>query len=629
MRRSAIGSGMSVLLVAAGEGLCAAAQTLELVRDGQPTAAIVAAPDLAGPAAALRDGLRQTLGVEFTVVAPDEVMAGKDWRLNDDWLDRPLILVGNVANNRAMFVLFSQFLEGANGVYPGPGRYSLRVLFQPFRRGVHMLSVGASDPAGLDAGGARLVKLAGEQRGVFPPLVEIGDATGPTSQPSAFSGDFITAVSLWYWQGDRGAGQRAREVLVAEAAKPDLWGFREGGHYDWERHYRPLRQLLASGLLSDSERQQVEAHLVDIALRSTDWAGLSALRAAPGAMTNLMSRHPISGLIGHFIIYEYLANVAELPPEQQAEVAKGYALLRDHIRSLIDGDGRREILTFTLAEWFAAHDLGGERRFAVDIRGTIHDEDSSGLCSGRPACVAAWRPNAQKHLEYLFFPHYTCYRVTAMPELGVSRIEHPGGNRGGKFAFAVPDVTGDGREELAVVGLYGFGFGVIPSETPLEQGQLPSYLGLAALTGYSSGNQEFRLYHDGAVVRDRDGAWLGIVALNPGGIDFFAPTDFRKLWSHFSHPPNLCSLLADLDDDGKPEILVGREDGYVVAYEIGQGRLVAKAAPDGPVRSLALLGGPPESGARIVAGTGGGLTLWTPRSDLWLTGTVPWSPWAS
>ncbi len=1393
---------MCALILSVG-GACCAAPTLELVHEGKTAAAIVAPPEVAPAAAALRAGLRQGLGVDLPLVAPDEVMAGRNWRLRDEWLGRPLILLGDVANNRAMFALFSQFLEGSSSAYPGPGKYSLRAIFQPFQKGVHMLSVGGSDQAGLDAGVARLVKLAGENRGSFGPLIELGDATGPTSRPSAGSPDFVWCAGRWYWQGDTGCAQRARQTLMAEMAKPDPWGFLVGGHYDWERTYRPLRQVLASGILTDAERKRVEDRLLAIALTSTDWAGLVPLQQPVGSATNWMSRHPISGLIGHHIIYDYLTHIADVPADKQAAVAKGYDRLRKHIESLIlddrymsnevgtqgvdnlsfmadmylllgdyrvverdifgrmadfymagkdnlgyqagddayitcrpgahkaysggglplllatffdhdgqyrwlldnthhfmshmqvpqppqiaglatgvrpaeptryqglsllpmdpwwyrrcsqwklddvlapltvaaeqsftkavfrdghdpndaylllqgvnlggpgggegfsansiirytelgsillfantnlqtswqrstvsasrgqadpqgiaclrgaqfstptltglrsiqehegglswsrsivhrkrgyfvcldaltareedtynltcrwrslqpgdpvgdrrfeavdgmlgvrlhlqgvspadwqvtqepmdgasrptmvrqlqrahlapgesacfnnllfasdarharsfelrpwtdravlvrgkteelaelaaigtgplhlqavtadarlwhvsqeglvasglrsatlpgvlaltasadvtlsllpggdamwlenpghqpiqvttrpeaaakldgaplpatldlapgrhqlgvavapltaavgrelaalwdahppspppasaaeakpapsilqpvwtaaavppgfrrhagllataeppvqignvaswrdyllsppsgygwhgseragwlpgtpgtivldlgrevdirelrlvrsrspeyrpehfraddyaftvelssdhfqqdnrkreiarpaldiwyrenahymytmrlpvlvlpvgekarhvritprhqveltgdpasgysklsdgtysalltgrettfmeievvrqdheprqparvwcggfggpdggvlyqagshllmlsvegkvlwdhdlgsplaadpvladiDGDGRQEILTFSLAESFAAHDLAGQQRFAVDIRSTIKDEATSGLCSARPACLAAWRPDGQKRLEYLFFPHYTCYRVTAAPELAVTRIEHPGYARGGKFAFTVPDVTGDAREELAVVGLYGFGFGVIPSETPLEEGALPSYLGHGALTGYSSGNQEARLYHGGAVVRGQDGAWLGVVAINPGGIDFFGPQDFAKRWSHFSHPPNLCSLLADLDGDGKPEILVGREDGYVVAYETEQGKTAAKVALDGAVRSLAL------AGRQIVAGTARGLTV--------------------
>jgi hypothetical protein len=387
-------------------------------------------------------------------------------------------------------------------------------------------------------------------------------------------------------------GEKARYVRLTPEHKVEVAG-------DPATGYGKVADGTYSALLQEKETSFMEIEVVrqdrEARLPSRLWCG------SFGAQD------------GERVLCQAGSHLAMLSPEGALlwDRDLGSPLAADPVLADIDDDGHQEVLTFSLAEVLAAHDPSGEQRFAVDVRATIRDEDTSGLCSGRPACLAAWRPDAQKRLEYLFFPHYACYRVTAAPELAVSRVEHPGGNRGGKFAFTVPDVTGDGREELAVVGLYGFCFGVIPSETPLEQNQLPSYLGLAPLTGYSSGNQELGLYHDGAVVRDRAGAWLGVVALNPGGIDFFAPTDFTKRWSHFSHPPNLCSLLADLNDDGKPEILVGREDGHVVAYEIEQGETVGKAALGGAVRSLALVGGASNAQGHIVAGTDSGLTLLT------------------
>ncbi len=101
------GSGMSVLLISVGERLCPAAKTLELVRR--------------------------------------------------------LILPGNVTDSRTMFELFSQCPERANRSYPGSGRYIPGVLFHPFWRRLHMLSVGASDLASVDADVARLVTVVGEQ----------------------------------------------------------------------------------------------------------------------------------------------------------------------------------------------------------------------------------------------------------------------------------------------------------------------------------------------------------------------------------------------------------------------------------------------------------------------------------
>jgi len=178
------------------------------------------------------------------------------------------------------------------------------------------------------------------------------------------------------------------------------------------------------------------------------------------------------------------------------------------------------------------------------------------------------------------------------------------GDRGGKFAFTVPDVTGDGLEELAVVGRYGMGFGVLDSGSDLP-GQKLRYLVSHSLTGHSSPNNQLIQYYDGAVVRTTDDAkrWLGVVALNPGGINYFAAPDFKPVWGHFTHTTVHSHCLCDLNADGAPEVLVGREDGYVIQYAVADGSVVNQAYAGGEVRALA------ASGKRVVAGTTEGFVL--------------------
>lgn len=271
----------------------------------------------------------------------------------------------------------------------------------------------------------------------------------------------------------------------------------------------------------------------------------------------------------------------------------------------VDGDGRPEILVFTLAETLTAFRAAdGSVVFSVDVKDKLNTAATSpGMSPYRPCSFAAWRPDSNRQEEVWFFPHYNCVRVLPGPDHACQRLEQPGGNRGGKFGFTVPDVTGDGREDLAVVGLYGNQFGVIASEASVDKGTLASYLAMGPLKGYSSGNMELPLYWSGGFLKDSHGKWLGVFALNPGGINFYRATDFKEQWSHFNHPPNSSCVVADLDKDGFPEILVGREDGYVLAYAVRDGSLVARAALDGAVRSLA------STGTHLVAGTEQGLVL--------------------
>ncbi len=269
----------------------------------------------------------------------------------------------------------------------------------------------------------------------------------------------------------------------------------------------------------------------------------------------------------------------------------------------VDGDGSREIVCATLAELLLIYDMQGTELYSTDVRAAVCSyEDYSRL---RPNCIAAWRPDADGRLEFAWFPHYSYVRIEPGPDLAASRLEYWAGSyqRGAKFAFPVPDVTGDGIEELGLVGTYGMGFGVVSSEGPLENGQVTRHIAGGSLTGYSSGNMELELFFEGAVVRDREGEWLGCVSVNPGGVDFFAAPDFERRWGRFHHPSNLCMMLAELTNPDRPDVLIGREDGYIVAYDVETGETSAKVGLAGEVRALT------RAGEFIVAGTSRGLFL--------------------
>jgi len=254
----------------------------------------------------------------------------------------------------------------------------------------------------------------------------------------------------------------------------------------------------------------------------------------------------------------------------------------------VDSDRKEEILVCTQAERLYAFNGDGTRRFVHNIRqgkvkyGTV---DGGGYTILTPGTISAWRPDEKGNLEYCFFPHVKYGRVTAEPELEQSVFSGPGA----KHVFTIPDLGDDGREELALVGQYQMQFSVLDSQSDLANGKL-DHIVSHFMPGYSCGNNELPMYYDGAVVRDARGRWLGVLVLNPGAVIYYAAPDLSPAWHHFSHPPNTCSALADLDGDRVPEVLVGREDGFVTRYAVADGKVVGKVSVGHTVRALITLG---------------------------------------
>jgi hypothetical protein len=308
------------------------------------------------------------------------------------------------------------------------------------------------------------------------------------------------------------------------------------------------------------------------------------------------------------VLYQAGSNLKMLSPEGnilwQADVGAPLAV-RLKIADT-DGDGLKEALVFTVAEEFAAYSAAdGSKKFSVDLFSKGHGGGGyvQGFTRLRPTAFAAWRPDERGRLEYIFFPHYNSYRIGPVPELEFKILNRYHGLN--QVAFHIPDVTVDGKEELVVASSRISG---IPSDSPLEEGKL--LFDIYGRTGHGSGNNELPLYHNGSAVKDAEGNPMGVFVVNPGGINYFSWGDFKPKWARFNHPANLCHLLADITGDGIPEILLGREDGYVAVYEVENGRMLGKAGLDGPVRALAF------TGEYVIAGTENGLAVMDREMDL-------------
>jgi hypothetical protein len=283
-----------------------------------------------------------------------------------------------------------------------------------------------------------------------------------------------------------------------------------------------------------------------------------------------------------------------------AEIAHEFVEYASHEKRWLVG-------AWPLSQHFALLDASGQ---AILDAATFDPAKHGRMLSGhsRPHAVTLWERVPGAAGVIAFFPHFSYGQIVRAADGVQSEV---GEGRGGKAVIRIPDVTGDGAEDLFVVGRYENNNGVMPSnpgaEGPLSPKELDWTRNLRPnWTGWSAGNMELTLYHGASMVYRKENGnrtWLGLVGLNPGGIDFYLRPSLERTWSHFNHPGNLCHCTGDLNGDGADEILVGREDGSLVAYEAAGGRQVLKVNLRAEIRAVA------ATQERIAVGTDRALVL--------------------
>ena len=261
---------------------------------------------------------------------------------------------------------------------------------------------------------------------------------------------------------------------------------------------------------------------------------------------------------------------------------------------------------------FALLDTAGNLTLDPEVYGNDPDSNSAALFSGysRPGAVMLWEREKDKPGRIAYFPHVALIEINRTDDGLRVETAQTTGYQGGKAAIRIPDVTGDGSEDLFVVGRYENLNGVLASEFH-KKGDSPAvtkWWRTEGWTGWSAGNMELPMYHVASKVMRQDAngtQWLGVVALNPGGIDYYQRPALKRAWGHFNHPGNLCHAVGDVTGDGVDEIVVGKEDGFVIIYDALTGKQIAKRNLRGEVRAVCITDG------RIIAGTSTGLTVMT------------------
>jgi len=216
-----------------------------LVRDGQPTAAVVVPADgrydaLAG---AIVQDVKRTTGAVLPLVRDADVALP---------FDQNLVILGNRSTNRVIEQLYNFYYTYLDLKYPGPGGYVVRSLHDPFATGHNAILVGASDDAGMAKAIEQFVAAAAEsaREGAlslgWTLRVELGEgrkvppsandpaclAWGSNEAPATYFGwnSLGRNMALYYMTGDE---KFAREFL--RLAFPDAKTIEELWEVDGER----------------------------------------------------------------------------------------------------------------------------------------------------------------------------------------------------------------------------------------------------------------------------------------------------------------------------------------------------------------------------------------------------------
>jgi len=317
---------MLLLVVAGGEPAAAVERMLpreivrstRLVHERQGQATIVC-PDIAEGrmlGLAVQKAIATATGVELEVVVDSAVVDQIPEWPHERFQSHPLILIGNISNNRALIPLYGNLLAGADANYPGADGYTVRTVVNPYGSGVNEIVLGASSVAGM--------KRAVE---AFAHIVREHGRPGALTVPSLLEvvpgGEYVEIVARagssalhFQWTGRQDVLQTAIEkVRAATFMKPETKSYNPS-HYGKESVVRELIALIQTGGLRPDEVNHIENIL--LAGLHEEYDGYWIVHEPNWVGT----RHQTMGMMGFLVTADYLLNRANPNEEATAFLQK-------------------------------------------------------------------------------------------------------------------------------------------------------------------------------------------------------------------------------------------------------------------------------------------------------------------
>jgi Concanavalin A-like lectin/glucanases superfamily len=247
--------------------------------------------------------LAEKLGIP-AVKAIDTVTA-RCQGLKPEYLDKNLILLGNINNNEAIIPLYAKFLSWADAAYPGKDGYALRTIRNPYGTFKNNILLAASNHAGLEKAVAAFLKAPQlnaasktcdylfDIKPVFPEKTKKEIAKlrskiasfvkkGAVDKVGRQIGQFATA---YYLTGDK-RFQQALKAYAGAISKKTYPAF-VVGHYYWENFVRALELITNTNTLDTQTVRKLDINLFLSLFKMRKDFGIRRYQQAPGGRHQL------------------------------------------------------------------------------------------------------------------------------------------------------------------------------------------------------------------------------------------------------------------------------------------------------------------------------------------------------
>jgi len=272
--------------------------------------AVIVVPD-APEYQALANSIRKSAGLKLKIMNDASYMCG-------DYRAQTGIAVGNLLTNKLCERLYCLEYTQVDGAYPGPGRYVVHSVHDPWGTGKNVIVLGGSDLAGLTKAVRRFCMIVNEMRAAGKPLGlgRLFLTDYPTEKPNL---ELLRKKYFPIWSQRLLMKRAASSGIAYLRTGEPLWArlfylcikehkrgprLGNGTHMELWKAIRAWDALEEAPTLTDEERLEVARYLLYL-VRSEEGAGSSGAWRCKTVMQNHPMFHALCAYFGGLYFGKY------------------------------------------------------------------------------------------------------------------------------------------------------------------------------------------------------------------------------------------------------------------------------------------------------------------------------------